>query len=100
MSKRRYELTAAARLDLLQIWNYLAEHESTDLADKIAGDIEDAIERVERSPNLGHQRTDLTDRDLLFFLIHSYFVIYRPAISPLRVTRVLHTSRDIKRLLK
>jgi plasmid stabilization system protein ParE len=100
MSKRRYELTAAARLDLLQIWNYLAEHESIDVADKIVGDIEKGIEHVTRSPQHGHQRTDLTDRDLLFYLVHSYFVIYRPTTDPLWITRILHTSRDVKRLLK
>jgi plasmid stabilization system protein ParE len=39
------------------------------------------------------------DRDLLFFLVHSYLIVYRRDKLPLNVVRVLHSARDVKRLL-
>jgi plasmid stabilization system protein ParE len=67
----RYELTAAARLDLLQIWNYLAEGASLAVADRVAADLKSAIQKLAKSPLLGHLRSDLTHRPLLFYRIHS-----------------------------
>jgi toxin ParE1/3/4 len=99
MSKPAYELSAAARLDLLHAWNYLAEHTSLEVADQVLTDIESAIIDLAKTPSLGHRRTDLTPRDLLFFLVHSYLIVYRPDKRPLNVVRVLHSARDVKTLL-
>jgi plasmid stabilization system protein ParE len=66
----RYELTPAARLDLLE------------------------------APNLGHRRPDLTSRNVLFYRVHSYLIIYRPNKKPLHILRVLHGARDVETLLK
>jgi plasmid stabilization system protein ParE len=100
MSDFAYQLSAEARLDVLQIWNYLAEHETLDLADSIIADIELAIHRIVATPGIGHIRSDLTKRDVLFYRIHSYLIIYRPKIDPLHIIRVLHSARDIKSVLK
>ena len=100
MSKPLFELSAAARLDLLQVWNYLAENASLDVADKVAADIESAIRTVARSPGAGHKRPDFTTRDILFYNIHSYLVIYRSNKEPLHVLRVLHAARDVKSILE
>jgi toxin ParE1/3/4 len=95
-----YQLSALARLDLLQIWNYLAEHASPDVADTVSADIESGVRQLAKLPNLGHKREDLTPRDLLFYLVHSYLVIYRPDKKPLHVIRVLHAARDVARMLE
>jgi toxin ParE1/3/4 len=100
MNSFTYELTAAARLDLLQAWNYLAETASLDVADKVLGDIEQAIERLVETPGLGHKRKDLTKRQLLFYSVGWYLVIYRAKRRPLHVIRVLHAARDIQTILK
>ncbi len=54
MRKHPYELSAAARLDLLQTWNYLAEHASLKVADKLLADIERAIRTIAKNPGHGH----------------------------------------------
>ena len=95
-----YQLTAAARLDLLQIWNYLAENRSIAGADKVARDLRAAIRKVVSSPFLGHMRPDLTDRPLLFYRVHAYFILSNPKSEPLQVVRVLHSARDLKSLLQ
>ena len=100
MKNQAYEITALGRLDLLQIWNYLAEADSLDAADQVLEDIEKAIERIVEFPGIGHSRKDLTRRDLLFYTIGSYMIAYRPKHTPLYVIRVLHGSRNIKRLLR
>lgn len=99
MKKSPYELTAAARLDLLHIWNYLAENASLNVADKVISDIERAMRKLVKTPWLGHRREDLTQRDVLFYLVHSYLIIYRPERKPLHVLRVLHGARDVQSLL-
>jgi len=95
MSKARYELTARARLDLLQIWNYLAERASLDVADKVAADIELAIERLVKTPGIGHRREDVTARECLFYRVHSFLIVYRPKTKPLHIVRVIHGARDL-----
>ena len=99
MRKRPYELSAAGRLDLLQIWNYLAEQASLKAADRVSADLERALRKLAKTPGLGHRRPDLTDRDILFFGVHSYLIIYRPDRKPLNVLRVLHGARDVQSLL-
>ena len=100
MSRSSYQLSALARLDLLQIWNYLADHASIEVADKASADIESGIREVAKLPSLGHKREDLTKRHVLFYLVHSYLIIYRPDKKPLHVIRVVHAARDVARLLE
>ena len=95
-----FELTAAARLDVLQIWNYSAELASVDVADAILSDLESAMMRLAERPGIGHRREDITRRDLRFFLVHRYFIIYRPKTVPLRIVRVLHASQNLKKIIK
>ena len=48
-----FELTSAVRLDLLQIWNHLAEEASTEAADTVLADLERAIEFLAEFPAAG-----------------------------------------------
>jgi plasmid stabilization system protein ParE len=95
-----YQLSAAARLDLLQIWNYLADSVSISVADRVVADLRAAVRKLAASPFLGHIRSDLTNRPALFYRVHSYFIIYDPKSKPLYVIRVLHSARDIESLLQ
>lgn len=100
MSEPEFQFTAVARLDLLEIWNYLADEASLDVADKVLNDIEGGIRALVRRAGLGHRRPDLTDRPLLFYLVHSYLIVYRERSKPLAIVRVLHAARDVKQLLQ
>ena len=48
---------------------------------------------------MGHSREDLTDRSVLFWRVHSHLVVYR-ASKPLRIVRVVHGKRDVRKLLE
>lgn len=100
MSRRRYALSAAARVDLLHVWNYLAENASFDVADKTIAQIQRGIAIVARTPGYGHRREDLTDRDLRVYRVGSYLIVYRTDTKPLHVIRVVHASRNIKKMLR
>jgi toxin ParE1/3/4 len=100
MNGRTYELTALARLDLLQMWNHLATEASIEIADRVLRDVEDAIMNLTKMPGMGHRREDLTTRKLLFYRVHSHLMVYRADATPLRIIRVLHGSRNIKALLR
>ena len=99
MNRSGYLLSSAARVDVLRVWNYLAEHASIDVADKIVGDVEAAMQRLADTPGLGHSRTDLTRRPVLFCLVQSYLIVYRPRTEPAHILRILHASRNIQRIL-
>jgi plasmid stabilization system protein ParE len=100
MSGSPYELTALARLDLLQAWNHLATEASISVADRVLQDLESAILNLVAMPGIGHKRQDLTSRRLLFFRVHSYLIVYRPETNPMRIIRVLHGARNIKAILR
>jgi len=55
--------------------------------------------QLAESPRIGHKREDLTSREVLFWRVHSYLIVYRDS-NPLRIVRVLHGKRDVKKLLK
>lgn len=99
MSRTAYKLLAAARSDLLEVWNYLAGRASLAVADRVAREIEKAIQRLVKNPGHGHFGPDLTDRDVRFFRVFSYLIVYRADLDALHVIRVLHAARDVHRIL-
>ncbi len=68
------------------------------IANRIQGELVDAFEALADLPGKGHRRPDLTRRDVLFFSVYQYMIVYRR--TPVEIVAVLHGKRDIKRLLK
>ena len=54
-----------ALTDLTEIWEYIAA-DSPSAADRVLGEIEEAIRALVRFPPMGHTRSDLTSRPLRF----------------------------------
>jgi len=96
----KYRLSRPAKEDLWEIWGYLAEHASLDIADRVISELHEAMARLVERPESGHLRTDLTSEALRFWRVHSYLVAYLPEARPLVVVRVLHGARDVKTLLE
>lgn len=93
----RYTLSAAARRDLLVIWNYVAESATIDVADKILGEIRDGMRRIARFPGLGHQRSEIDDPNLKVWTVRSYLLVYRSAGKIVSFVRVVHGASDLRR---
>jgi plasmid stabilization system protein ParE len=98
MSAGRFVLTAAARADLNDIFDFIQE-DSPDAASRVLAKLRAAMRDLARMPEMGHWREDLSDEPLRFWQVYSYLIIYRPETRPLQILRVLHASRDVRSLL-
>jgi plasmid stabilization system protein ParE len=58
---RRYVLAPEAALDLVQIWCYLKEQSSIEIANRVESVIRDKIVFLAANPGAGHWRKNLTD---------------------------------------
>ncbi len=97
--KRRYTLAPEAARDLVQIWRYLKKESSQETADRVESVIRDKFKHLAEFPHAGHKRRDLTEANVRFYPVYSYLIVYRPEFSPLQIVSVLHTSRDVPRIL-
>ena len=97
---RRYVLAPEAALDLVQIWRFIKNNASIQMADRVEPVIRDKIAYLARNQGGGHWRKDLTDERVRFFPIYSYLIVYRPETNPLQVVAVLHGRRDVELVLK
>ena len=96
---KAYVLAPDAEADLKQIWRYLLGEAGLAVANRIQSQLVDVFEALADLPGKGHRRPDLTSRDVLFFSVYQYMIVYRRAES-VEIVAVLHDKRDVKRLIK
>jgi plasmid stabilization system protein ParE len=94
-----YVLSPAALQDLQDIWDFISM-DSASAADKLEDEFFGAFERLARRPRMGHGRTDLTERDVLFWLVGSYLIVYRQNSTALQIVAVLHGARDLAEVIR
>ena len=92
---RRFVLSALAAQDLDEILTYVLEQSGHQRAQHVAEGLRKSLHKLAESPGLGHKREDLTSSHVLFYMVWSYLVIYRPNTNPLEIVRVLHGARDV-----
>lgn len=95
---RGFVLSSAARTDLLQIQDYIARDNAAAAATVIDA-IFAAFDTLSDHPLMGRRREDLTSRDVRFWAVYSYLIIYNAETKPLSIIRVLSGYRDIASLL-
>lgn len=95
MPARPYELVWApcARRDLIDIWNYFTGVASSDVAERLLREIDEAITRLLNHPMAGRPRDDIAP-SLRAVLVRPYAILYRVKGSNVEVIRILHTRRD------
>jgi plasmid stabilization system protein ParE len=92
-------LAPEARQDVRDIWNYIVSDNATAAA-RVRQEIRDTCRRLAQHPYIGHRRDDLTTRkDVLFWPVYSYLIVYRANTKPLEILRVLHGKRNVESLL-
>jgi toxin ParE1/3/4 len=87
-----------AELDLLNIWNYIAD-DSFDRADDFLYRIESKLQTLAQNPGMGRRREELM-AGLQSFPIDHYVVFYQEITNGIDVIRVLHGSRDIEEIFR
>jgi antitoxin ParD1/3/4/toxin ParE1/3/4 len=95
----RYILAPEAAQDLVKIWSYIKQQSSARMANRVEEVIRERIAFLSENPGVGHWRRDLTDKDVKFFPVYSYLIVYRPATKPLQVVAILHGRRNVETLL-
>jgi toxin ParE1/3/4 len=88
-----YDFHPEARLDVDEIWEFIGE-DSLAAADRLIGEIFQAVRALIPFPQQGHRRPDLTSRPLRFISVHEYLIAYAPDEKPLWVVAVMHGHRN------
>jgi antitoxin ParD1/3/4 len=96
----RYVLAPEAARDLVEIWRYIKNQSSIEVADRVESVIRERIGFLSKTPGAGHWSRHLTDEPVKFFPVYSYLIAYRPETKPLQVAAILHGRRDVPRILK
>ena len=82
-----------AELDILEIWDYIAEDSVTG-ADLWIDKLDEKLRLWATQPMMGRSREELAS-GLRSFAFGRYVVFFLPISDGLDVVRVLHASRDI-----
>jgi plasmid stabilization system protein ParE len=94
-----FVLSPEALQDLQDVWDYIAADNAT-AADALEDKFFEAFEQLGRRPRIGHLRADLTNRDVRFWLVESYLIVYRIIPKMIQIVAVLHGARDIPEIIQ
>ncbi len=94
----KFIVSVEAKNDLDEIWFYIAQ-DSIRAADNVEDDIIRSFYDLSDNPLMGHKRDDLTPREVRFWNVHSYLIIYDATTEPISIVRVLSGYRDITSIL-
>jgi len=94
---RRLRFALAARRDLDEIWEYIAERGGVGAAERFVTRIQQKCRLLATVPEAGRSRLELAP-GLRSFPVGPYVIFYRPARHGIDVARVLRGARDIPEL--
>ena len=97
-----YQFTPEALNDIFELWSFIAA-DSVDAANRVEEAVYAACALAAESPLAGRVREDLTALPVRFWLVQPYrncWIVYDSKTTPLQVVRVLHSARNISRILK
>jgi toxin ParE1/3/4 len=91
---QRLRITPRATLDLIEIWNYIAD-DSLENADRFIDELYETIGQLSRHPGMGRQREELAP-GLRSFPHHRHVIFYKADSNSVDIVRVLHGARDVR----
>ncbi len=94
-----YVLSPNALQDLQDIWDFISSDNVT-AADKLENELFEAFEMLAERPRMGHTRSDLTERDVRFWPLGSYLIVYRSIPTALEIVAVLQGARDVPEVIR
>jgi plasmid stabilization system protein ParE len=94
-----YVLSPDALQDLQDIWDFIA-FDNVNAADQLEDEFFDAFENLARRPQIGHFRRDLSEREVRFWPVGSYLIVYRQVPRVLEIVAVLHGARDVPAVIR
>jgi toxin ParE1/3/4 len=92
-----YELSAAADKDIEDIYDYAAQEYGEDQAEAYTLELEVFMDELVRSPEMGRRRDGIRI-GLRSFPEGHHIIFYRILTDRIRVVRILHSRRDLRRV--
>ncbi len=92
----RVVLSAAARLDILGIYEYAAE-DDFEAIDRLVDELDTAMQRLGDWPELGRPRPELR-AGLRSLPSGNYLIFYQLGSQAVEILRVVHGRRDVDAL--
>ena len=93
----RHRLAPEARVDLIDLWSYVADERSIETADRLVDSISARFVLLSRHPHAGRRRDELRS-GVRSFPIGNYVVLYRIDGDDVVIQRVARGSRDLEAL--
>jgi len=90
----RVRFTAGAREDLLDIWLYVATHNSAAVADRVCDSIERTCGLLNDHPRLGGARPEIQP-EARSIVIERWLALYRITEDGAQVVRIIDGARDL-----
>jgi len=97
--RRRLLIHPEARVDLLEIWHYIAQ-DSIEAANRVAERLDAEIRDLLDMPGKGHFRADVSEVGFRFWTVYSWIIAYEYDDESLTVVRVVHGHRDFRKLFR
>ena len=92
---RQIVFAPEAQRDLHEAWEYIAA-DNVNAADKLAGQIHQALTLLAEMPGIGHSRRDISNPRYCSWTVRPYVIVYRYSSRTLTVVRILHGARDFR----
>jgi toxin ParE1/3/4 len=97
---RALGITRRAARDVREIWHYIATRDTPDAADHVTAAITAQFQKIAEMPGIGHRRPDIKSPSYRVSSVFSYLIIYRVKGRTVYISRVVHGSRDLRRLFR
>jgi plasmid stabilization system protein ParE len=95
-----FVLSPRAAEDLVEIWHFVKTQSSLEIAERVYKNISGKFLFLASNPGVGHRRENLTGKNVRFFAVYSYLIVYRVQTGFIEIASVLHGRRDIELILR
>jgi toxin ParE1/3/4 len=94
-----HRLAPEAKVDLVELWSYVADERSIETADRLVDSITARFLLLSRHPRVGRRRDDLR-AGIHSFPVGNYVLLYRIEGDDVVIQRVVRGSRDLEALFR
>ena len=96
---RRVSVTDLAEKDLLDIWSYISAKANPAAAESMLDRIEKRFPFLARNPYAGREQDEIS-LGIRSFPVGPYLIFYESSPEEIRVARILHGARDIRKAFR
>ncbi len=97
MTRGRFNRTAQAEEDLIDIWSYIPA-DNARAADRLLGTLDEKSQLLADNPGLGVERPEIAP-DVRSWRVGSYLILYREIRDGVEIVRYVHGARRLQDLV-